>query len=226
MAAAEELILKDVQRMGLQISAQSLQVPVYATDGHGRDLRETCVGQDIMKTLISMQCSRTVQWAAAVGPVTSLSQQITHVLDFGPGGLRGAATLTKRVIAEHGHLVPIILSSPQYMTAVDTDGCVYGMEALLADQGEAATSPSGGAKKAGLTSTVSAMMAAQHMRKVVSTPVFSHNEIKTLQAKVKNQKRLTEIDATRVSISDFQKRSARGNKQSLFKHKQVTFVTD
>ena len=100
MDKAEDLILQDTKRMGFAISPAQLAIPVYATDGHGRDMRQTCAAsRDILPELIAMQATRAVQWPSALAQASHRGQ-VTHVLDFGPGGTRGAAILTKRVLAD------------------------------------------------------------------------------------------------------------------------------
>jgi hypothetical protein len=61
MSRAEGLIREDVARMGFTVSPSQLTTPVYATDGHGRDLRHSCASAtDVLPALISMQVRKTV----------------------------------------------------------------------------------------------------------------------------------------------------------------------
>ncbi|ORX59428.1 fatty acid synthase [Hesseltinella vesiculosa] len=80
-------LLADVERHQLQIDAKALTIPVYATDS-GADLRES---KDLTLDLISLVYSRHVHWEKAIA-----TKDLTHIIDFGPGGTSGIGGLTYR----------------------------------------------------------------------------------------------------------------------------------
>lgn len=217
MERAEALILADVARLGLRISGDRLHTPVYATDGHARDIAQTCPGStDIMPTLVGMQATKTVQWMAAVSNA-SARNGVTHVVDFGPGGTRGSATLTRRVLADRMEDLPVILASP-FSTEEMAEG-VYGLDTLMSD-----TAAHEGAR----AHWAAAISKTKAFRRVASAPTLS------VAAKAggmrkgqlgSRERKLHELDATKVSVNEFKKLSKKAQAGN-FKERQVTFVTD
>ena len=217
MERAEALIMADVNRIGLRIAADRLALPVYATDGHARDLRQTCAGStDIMPELVAMQATRAVRWPASLANA-SAKNQVTHVLDFGPGGTRGAAALTRRVLADRMEQLPVILATP-FKESDGGDG-VYGLDVLMGDTAAAA-----GARAHWASATIKATA----FRRVASAPVLSGANRPAGMRKgtrLSVEKRLSELDATKVSLADFGK-LAKSKKSPRFRDRQVTFVVD
>jgi len=86
-------------------SRKSLQVPVYNTeDGH--DLRdENATNSDLLTDLCDQIFTSPIHWGIA----TNYSPDVTHVIDFGPGGNSGIGSLTAR--EREGTGVRIIFAS-------------------------------------------------------------------------------------------------------------------
>lgn len=213
MENAEKLILEDVKRMGLTMMASHLSIPVYATDGHGRDIRHTCSSSsDVMPLLIAMQATKAVQWPAALAHANTTAGNVTHILDFGPGGTRGSAMLTRRVLADRIEELPVILASQHHAVSSDDTEGVFGLDTFIGDQG-------------GDADTVFKSQKNSLMRKSRSMPVLSNSAQIIFQQRQQVQKRIAELDSHKMSLSDFTKLS--GTPRSpRFKDKHVTFVTD
>ncbi len=219
MDRAETLIMADVARIGLRISGDRLAIPVYATDGHARDIAQTCGSADIMPSLVSMQATRAVQWPACVSNA-SAKNSITHVLDFGPGGPRGSARLTRGVLADRMEDLPVILATP-YQTVEQGDRAdgVFGLDTLMSD-----TAAHEGAK----AHWAAAISKTKSVRRIASAPVLS---VATRAGGMRKgqlgsrERRLHELDATKVSVNEFKKLS-KSPQATSFKDRQVTFVTD
>lgn len=217
MDRAEKLIMADVARIGLRISGDRLAIPVYATDGHARDIAQTCGSSDIMPTLVSMQATRTVQWPAAVANA-SARNSVTHVLDFGPGGARGSARLTRMVLADRMEDLPVILASP-YQAADDSAEGVFGLDTLMSD-----TAAHEGAK----AHWAAAISKTKAVRRIASAPVLSVASRAGGMRKGQlgsRERKLHELDATKVSVNEFKKLS-KSPQATSFRDRQVTFVTD
>ncbi|KAM3582650.1 fatty acid synthase alpha subunit Lsd1 [Umbelopsis sp. WA50703] len=93
------ILTKDIERCNLRFSANDLAIPVRATDS-GDDLRSS---SDLTKDLIDLICSRPVIWEQALNV-----PDLTHIIDFGPGGTSGIGGLTHR--NKEGTGVQIILA--------------------------------------------------------------------------------------------------------------------
>ncbi|KAI9502453.1 acyl transferase domain-containing protein [Coemansia spiralis] len=90
------------------LDADDMRLPVRALDD-GHDIRSE---SDLTKYILESMCVRQVNWPQAVD-----SSGITHIVDFGPGGLNGFGNLAYRNIEGSG--VPVIctgalVSSPAY----------------------------------------------------------------------------------------------------------------
>nr|BAA36384.1 fatty acid synthetase [Schizosaccharomyces pombe] len=84
LAPVRSLLEKDLQ--GLQFSA--LKVPVYSTDDAG-DLRFEQPSK-LLLALAVMITEKVVHWEEACG-----FPDVTHIIDFGPGGISGVGSLTR-----------------------------------------------------------------------------------------------------------------------------------
>ena len=91
-----------MKRVNVVISAVDLKVPVYSTLD-GSDMRKS---SDLMKDLIDLQCIQPVHWPKSLDAASNPS--VTHIVDFGPGGLAGSAGLTSRI--KEGTGVAVILA--------------------------------------------------------------------------------------------------------------------
>ena len=163
-----------------------------------------------------MQATRAVRWPASLANA-SAKNQVTHVLDFGPGGTRGAAALTRRVLADRMEQLPVILATP-FKESDGGDG-VYGLDVLMGDTAAAA-----GARAHWASATIKATA----FRRVASAPVLSGANRPAGMRKgtrLSVEKRLSELDATKVSLADFGK-LAKSKKSPRFRDRQVTFVVD
>ncbi|KAI8919392.1 fatty acid synthase [Powellomyces hirtus] len=90
---------KDIDAHNLHFKAEKMRIPVYHTHT-GEDLRNT---KDISSSLVKQICTEAVYWEKATG-----KKDITHVLDFGPGGASGIGFLTHR--NKEGTGVQVILA--------------------------------------------------------------------------------------------------------------------
>ncbi|ORZ20354.1 fatty acid synthase [Absidia repens] len=84
---AFDTLMRDVERYHLQHDAKDLKIPVYATDS-GVDLRSST---SLTSDLVSLIYSHHVHWEKAIAP-----KDLTHIIDFGPGGTSGVGGLTYR----------------------------------------------------------------------------------------------------------------------------------
>ncbi|KAL1917786.1 uncharacterized protein VTP21DRAFT_3620 [Calcarisporiella thermophila] len=94
-----DLLAKDVERCGLNFAKADLAIPVFGTDT-GRDLRES---DNITMDLINQICALPVYWEKA-----TVMPNLTHIVDFGPGGVSGIGGLTHR--NKEGTGVQVILA--------------------------------------------------------------------------------------------------------------------
>jgi fatty acid synthase subunit beta len=78
--------LKNIQ----SFTKTSLKIPVYDTHT-GKDLRKSAAGPSIISELVHMITKLPVHWEKA-----TVFPDVTHVLDFGPGGISGLGVLTHR----------------------------------------------------------------------------------------------------------------------------------
>ena len=94
--SAIPLIVNDAKRLNIELVAQQLFHPVYHTCT-GVNLQQS---SDLITELITMQCSQPVNWQLLCqtiyvgGANTQHTPAITHVIDFGVGGVNGAGRLT------------------------------------------------------------------------------------------------------------------------------------
>ncbi|KAI8973281.1 fatty acid synthase [Mycotypha africana] len=89
LKSAVPIILENAEKSGLRFDAKDLKVPVYATDsGKCNDLRQST---DLTRALLELICERHVHWESAIA-----SKELTHIVDFGPGGTSGIGGLTHR----------------------------------------------------------------------------------------------------------------------------------
>ncbi|RCH92014.1 beta subunit of fatty acid synthetase, partial [Rhizopus stolonifer] len=99
LKAATPIILEDAAKHGLAFTTKDLKVAVYATDS-GKDLREA---DDLTKSLLELICERHVHWEKSI-----VGKDLTHIIDFGPGGASGIGGLTYR--NKEGTGVQIVLA--------------------------------------------------------------------------------------------------------------------
>ncbi|KAJ2143604.1 fatty acid synthase alpha subunit Lsd1, partial [Coemansia sp. RSA 678] len=88
LAAAPELAMQDIEANGWILDAAQLRIPVLSGDD-GSDLRNE---KDLTRKLVDSLCVLPVDWTRA----TQIGQNVTHVIDFGPGGVSGIGGLTNR----------------------------------------------------------------------------------------------------------------------------------
>ncbi|CAO3634037.1 unnamed protein product [Cunninghamella blakesleeana] len=87
LQSANQTLIDDIKKYNLQQNASDLKVPVYATDS-GVDLRSS---SNLTEDLVSLVYSRHVHWEKAIA-----AKDLTHIIDFGPGGTSGIGGLTYR----------------------------------------------------------------------------------------------------------------------------------
>ncbi len=78
----------DAKRIGLSLTGDQLKIPVWSND-NGINLANS---DDIIQDIMQAYFTRPAQWQKQIAPLIAGSE-ITHVLDFGPGG--GVASLTE-----------------------------------------------------------------------------------------------------------------------------------
>ncbi|KAJ2824964.1 fatty acid synthase alpha subunit Lsd1, partial [Coemansia erecta] len=88
LSAAPELAMRDIVANGWLFDAADLRIPVLSGDD-GSDLRAE---KDLTRKLVDSLCVLPVDWTRA----TAIGQNVTHVVDFGPGGVSGIGGLTNR----------------------------------------------------------------------------------------------------------------------------------
>ncbi|KAI8987783.1 fatty acid synthase [Mycotypha africana] len=81
------IIMEDVQKNGLMFDSADLKIPVFSMNS-GNDLRGI---SNLTKELVELICVQHVDWEKAI-PIKNL----THIVDFGPGGVSGIGSLTHR----------------------------------------------------------------------------------------------------------------------------------
>lgn len=117
LKSAVPIILQDADKHNLRFNASELKIPIYATDSGklykmkcakmyscwlytGEDLRKS---DDLTKSLLSLICEHHVHWENAIA-----AKDLTHIIDFGPGGTSGIGGLTYR--NKEGTGVQIVLA--------------------------------------------------------------------------------------------------------------------
>ncbi|KAJ2851884.1 fatty acid synthase alpha subunit Lsd1, partial [Coemansia erecta] len=81
---------------GWSLSSKDMRCPVRAGDD-GHDIRPC---QDLIKYLFQSMCVLPVDW-----PTVVKYAKITHVIDFGPGGLNGFGAITRKILEGRGVVV-------------------------------------------------------------------------------------------------------------------------
>ncbi|KAI8993220.1 fatty acid synthase [Pilobolus umbonatus] len=99
LKSAVSIVLQDADKHNLRFQAKDLKIPVYGTDS-GKDLRQS---DDLTKSLLSLICEHHVHWESAIA-----TKDLTHIIDFGPGGTSGIGGLTYR--NKEGTGVQIVLA--------------------------------------------------------------------------------------------------------------------
>ena len=81
---------RDIETLGLEFRVEDLAIPVFATDT-GNDLKQSQASSaSFTKSLIQQILCLPVHWE------TATSTNVTHIIDFGPGGISGIGMLTFR----------------------------------------------------------------------------------------------------------------------------------
>lgn len=83
----------DAKSIGVEISGNQLQLPVWAND-MGKNLQDS---HDVIQDIMTAYFTKPAMWSKQIEPLLSNSQ-ITYVLDFGPGP--GVASLTENYLRE------------------------------------------------------------------------------------------------------------------------------
>ncbi|KAG1195029.1 hypothetical protein G6F35_013295 [Rhizopus arrhizus] len=99
LKSAVPIILQDADKHNLCFNANEMKIPIYATDS-GEDLRKS---DNLTKSLLSLICENPVHWESAIA-----TKNLTHIIDFGPGGTSGIGGLTYR--NKEGTGVQIVLA--------------------------------------------------------------------------------------------------------------------
>lgn len=102
VASALGAIVQDAARLNYALDSSKLQLPVFGTNGVNAsdasafptDLR-TCPADQFMRTLVNLSCIALVDWVHSLIPA-SKARGVTHLIDFGHGGLGGIGGLCAR----------------------------------------------------------------------------------------------------------------------------------
>jgi hypothetical protein len=121
-------IYKDLELHDIKFESKQLSIPIYSTFD-GSDLRQS---KDLMKDIVEMQCVKLVHWEKALS-AASTRFSVTHIVDFGPGGLVGAVALTGRLKEGRGVAV-IAVGSQIGDTRVFSEEAVFSSENLKVAQ--------------------------------------------------------------------------------------------
>ncbi|KAJ2465120.1 fatty acid synthase alpha subunit Lsd1, partial [Coemansia sp. RSA 2320] len=87
LASAPELAMRDILANGWTLDAADIHLPAFSGDD-GRLLSEE---KDLSRKLVDSLCVLPVDW-----PKATTMEGITHMIDFGPGGVSGIGGLTNR----------------------------------------------------------------------------------------------------------------------------------
>ncbi|KAJ3414301.1 3-oxoacyl-[acyl-carrier-protein] synthase [Chytridiales sp. JEL 0842] len=103
LASVPALVQKDMERLKISFELDRLKVPVWSTNT-GQDLRTLGNKEGgLVGELVDLICVKPVHWEKAT------QMEVTHILDFGPGGASGVGGLTHR--NKEGRGVQVILAS-------------------------------------------------------------------------------------------------------------------
>ncbi|KAI9247028.1 hypothetical protein BY458DRAFT_560469 [Sporodiniella umbellata] len=94
-----DIVLRDADKYNLHFNSKDMKIPIYSTDA-GEDL---CQSKNLTRSLLESICTNPVHWEKAVP-----KDNLTHILDFGPGGHSGVGSLTHR--NKQGTGVQIVLA--------------------------------------------------------------------------------------------------------------------
>lgn len=101
LESAEPIVEDDLKKHEISLKSSNLKIPVYHTNT-GQDLQDAQVG-DLLPELGRSIMTKMVDW-----PRATTFPNATHILDFGPGGTSGVATLLQR--SKEGTGVHVILA--------------------------------------------------------------------------------------------------------------------
>ncbi|ORY41089.1 fatty acid synthase [Rhizoclosmatium globosum] len=100
------ILEQDIKEHSLSFVAEKVKIPVFHTKT-GEDL--AAAGDNLTLSLVEQICTLPVLWEVAT------KQNVTHILDFGPGGSSGIGGLTHR--NKEGTGVQVILAASLEMTS-------------------------------------------------------------------------------------------------------------
>lgn len=105
-------LLKDAKRLKFDILANSMTLPVYASDGKDDDQnpfpRVLNPSSNLLQDLITLQAVSVVDWIHTCLPIDPL-RGVRTLVDFGPGGKNGIGALCERNMKDSG--IQITLAS-------------------------------------------------------------------------------------------------------------------
>ncbi|KAJ2162492.1 fatty acid synthase alpha subunit Lsd1 [Coemansia sp. RSA 552] len=121
LAAAPEQAMQDIEANNWVLNASDVKIPVHAGDD-GSNLGDE---KDITRKLVDSLCVMPVDWLKA----TAIDQAVTHIVDFGPGGVSGIGGLTSR--SKEGTGVHVVLAG-----ALESSNAELSAKAALLDTRE------------------------------------------------------------------------------------------
>ena len=122
LSQVSDAIVKDAANLNFELDAKRMAVSVYGSDGLDVDSstrfpRTLHDSSNFLRELVTMTCVSVVDWVHACLPI-SVERGVSHLVDFGHGGVGGISALCARNL--HGSGIQMIAagaSSPKYSDA-------------------------------------------------------------------------------------------------------------
>ncbi|KAL7749388.1 fatty acid synthase alpha subunit Lsd1 [Sorochytrium milnesiophthora] len=125
LSSAVDTIYADVKAAAGEFCAADLSMPVVSPcDGSDISHRATLTDASLTRHLVELICTHPVDWIQATSALP-----VTHIVDFGPGGLSGVGVLTHRY--KEGTGTQIVLATVTNKDIDDTYHGIQGREALF-----------------------------------------------------------------------------------------------
>lgn len=122
LSQVADAMVKDAANLNFELDTKRMAVPVYGSDGLDVDsttrfpltLRDS---PDFLRNLVSMTCVSAVDWVHTCLPI-SAERGVTHLVDFGHGGVGGIGSLCARNLNGSGiQIISAGASAPKYADA-------------------------------------------------------------------------------------------------------------
>lgn len=122
LSQVAEAMIKDAANLNFELDAKRMAVPVYGSDGLNVDsntrfpltLRDS---PEFLRNLVTMTCVSAVDWVHACLPI-AVERGVTHLVDFGHGGVGGIGALCARNLNGSGiQIIAAGASAPKFADA-------------------------------------------------------------------------------------------------------------